>query len=194
MIGRDAGVMADLDREAAAGAPPQVAVVAGRLWQGLPGLLGANLIFLAWCAPFGLLSLLGLPILALAVAPLTVGPGLVALVTAAARVVEDVPAGARSTRRPGVRTAFGAGAVLASAFLLAWHAQLIALRAVVSHGATPATIVCGEPSSPCWCWDCWSASTPWRWSGSTDRGSSRQRAMDSLLAVRHPDRPWRCSD
>ena len=45
------------------------AAFALRLWQGLPGLLSANAAFLLWCAPFGLLALLGLPLLALAVAP-----------------------------------------------------------------------------------------------------------------------------
>jgi len=49
------------------GRPPAAARAASLLglWQGLPGLLSANAAFLLWCAPFGLLALLGLPLLAL---------------------------------------------------------------------------------------------------------------------------------
>jgi hypothetical protein len=107
-------------------------VVGARLWRNLPGLLGANLLFLAWCGPYGLLALLGLPALALAVAPLTVGPGAIMLVTAASRVAQGEPlvtGSVGSGNRRGVWT----GAVLAAALGLAWHAQLVALRALVEH-------------------------------------------------------------
>ena len=40
--------------------PPLGATIAVRLWQSLPGLLGANVVFLAWCVPFGLFALVGL--------------------------------------------------------------------------------------------------------------------------------------
>ena len=111
-----------------------------RLWQGLPGLLSANAAFLLWCAPFGLLALLGLPRLALAVAPLTVGPGLVALVAAAARVSRGEPVTAWSANLRDARAGFAAGAALTAGFLLAWHAQLLAVRGVVHHGAAPAAV------------------------------------------------------
>jgi hypothetical protein len=122
--------------------PPESARGASvlRLWQGLPGLLSANAAFLLWCAPFGLLALLGLPRLALAVAPWTVGPGLVALVAAAARVSRGEPVTAWSANLRDARAGFGAGAALTAGFLLAWHAQLLALRVVARHDAAPAAV------------------------------------------------------
>jgi hypothetical protein len=116
------------------------AAIAARLWQSLPGLLSANAAFLVWCAPFGLLALLGLPLLALVVAPLTIGPGLVALVAAAARVSRGDPVAAWSANLRDARAGFGAGVALAAGFLLAWHAQLLALRVLVHHGAGPAAV------------------------------------------------------
>lgn len=109
---------------------------ARRLWESLPALLAANLVFLVWCAPYGLLALLGFPGLALAILPLTVGPGAVGLVAAAARIVRGEPA------RPGMlhlrhgRT----GALLAAALLLAWQAQVAALPAVMAHPESAASI------------------------------------------------------
>ena len=124
------------------GRPPASARAASLLglWQGLPGLLSANAAFLLWCAPFGLLALLGLPRLALAVAPLTVGPGLVALVAAAARVSRGEPVTAWSANLRDARAGFAAGAALTAGFLLAWHAQLLALRVVARHDAAPAAV------------------------------------------------------
>ena len=56
MRGRDA-----VSRRAAPAPSTSLAIVVGaRLWRSLPRLLGANAIFLAWCAPYGLLALLGL--------------------------------------------------------------------------------------------------------------------------------------
>ena len=140
MTGRDGGLATGLDRGSAVAAPPLGAVTAQRLWRGLPGLLGANLLFLAWCAPFGLLALLGLPLLALAALPLTVGPGLVALMAAAGRVAGYAPAVGWAAHVRSVRAGFGAGCALVAVLLVAWHAQLVALRAVVDHGATPGAL------------------------------------------------------
>jgi hypothetical protein len=114
-------------------------VIGLRLWRNLPALLGANLVFLAWCAPYGLLALFGLPALALAVVPLTVGPGAVALVTAAARAVNGEGLGGWSASFRDAR-GFRTGSVLATALLLAWHAQLVALGAVAAHEAAPAAV------------------------------------------------------
>jgi hypothetical protein len=124
------------------GSPPVFpgAAIAIRLWQSLPALLSANAAFLVWCAPFGLLALLRLPLLALAVAPLTVGPGLVALIAAAARVSRGEPVAAWSANLRDARAGFGSGAALAASFLLGWHAQLLAVRGVVHHGAAPAAV------------------------------------------------------
>ena len=120
---------------------PLGAMIALQLWRSLPGLLGANLLFLAWCAPYGLLALLGLPSLALAVIPLTVGPGLVALVTAAGRVAKGQPIGGWSAGFRDARTGFVTGAVFATGFLLCWHAQLVALRVVVQQQGAAGAVV-----------------------------------------------------
>jgi hypothetical protein len=119
--------------------PPLGAVGAARFWWHLPDLLGSNLRFLAWCAPFGLLALLGLPALALAVAPVTLGPGVIGLVTAAARVARGEPRGSEATD-PRLRRRFWTGSVLATALFFAWHAQLVALRALVAHDGAPAAV------------------------------------------------------
>lgn len=140
MIGERPRTGVELESPAAAPTGP-LPEVATRLWRSVPALLGANLVFLAWCAPFGLLALLGLPTLALAIAPLTVGPALVALVTAAARVIQDEPVGTWAAGLRDVRAGFGAGAALTSAVLVAWHAQLLALRVVVDHGAAPGAVL-----------------------------------------------------
>jgi hypothetical protein len=128
-----------LGRDPGASAPiaPLGATIVAQLWGSLPSLLGANLVFLAWCLPYGFLALVGLPAPAFAVAPLTVGPGLVGLVTAAARLARGEPLGAWSASLRDARAGFRAGAVFATALLVGWHAQLAALRLVVDqHGAT----------------------------------------------------------
>jgi hypothetical protein len=135
MRGRDA-----VSRRAAPAPSASLAIVVGaRLWRSLPRLLGANAIFLAWCAPYGLLALLGLPALALAVVPLTVGPGLVSLMAAAARAARGEPGLAWAASLGSLR-GFRTGAVLATALLLAWHAQLVAVRAMVEQGAATGTV------------------------------------------------------
>src|SRR5262249_46485424 len=95
-----------------------------RLWRHLPDLLGAKLRFLAWWAPHGLLALVGLRALALAIAPITVGPGVIGLLTAAARVARGEPRGSGRTHSRS-RRGFWTGSALAAAILLAWHAQLV---------------------------------------------------------------------
>jgi hypothetical protein len=118
----------------------QDVVIAVRLWQDLPRLLGANLIFLLWCAPYALLALLELPLWALAVAPLTVGPGLIALMSTAARVVSGTPPAAWSASLGDARS-FRAGALLATVSLIGWHAQLVALRLAVHEAALGAVLL-----------------------------------------------------
>jgi hypothetical protein len=118
---------------------PISAVIGARLWRNLPGLLGANLRFLGCCAPCGLLALLGLPALAVTIAPLTVGPAVIALVAAAARMAGTEPGGAGAVGRVDARR-FWTGSVLATALLVAWHAQLVALRALVEHEAAAGVV------------------------------------------------------
>ena len=137
----DADGLVRLAPGASAPTAPLGAVILVQLWRSLPGLLGANLAFLTWCAPYGLLALLGLPSLALAVIPLTVGPGLVALVTAAARVAKGQPIGGWSAGLRDARTGFATGAVFATGFLLCWHAQLVALRVVVEQQGAAGAVV-----------------------------------------------------
>ena len=66
--------------------------VGGDLGHELPGLLGANALFLAWGVPVILLLLLGQGDLALLAAPLTLGPGLAGLATYAGRLARNEPA------------------------------------------------------------------------------------------------------
>ena len=113
---------------------PWAADLARRLWRDLPGLLGANLIFLAWCAPAALLAMLRLPHLALLVAPLTLGPGLAGLMAYAARVARGEPGRLWQDGVGGTRGRFVASAAHATVVLRAWRAGALAF-AVADHEA-----------------------------------------------------------
>jgi uncharacterized membrane protein YesL len=183
MTARGPGAIAALP----GGAPASPrAASALRLWQGLPGLLSANTAFLLWCAPFGLLALLGLPLLALGVAPLTVGPGLVALVAAAARVSRDEPVAAWSRNLRDARAGFSAGAALAAGFLLAWHAQLLALRMVLHHRAEPAAVSLWAAEIAVLTAGALAGVHALALAGTHGQGALRAARNGLLLAVRHP--------
>ena len=125
---------------APAPAAPLARAVGRQLWHDLPALLAVNARFLLWGLPYALLALVGLPGLALAVLPLTLGPGLVGLWRGVARLGRD---GTGVTRRAGrpARGARLAGALAVALGLGAWHAQLLALRAVVEHDGAPAAVL-----------------------------------------------------
>lgn len=118
----------------------RLAVEAGRqLWHELPGLLGANLVFLAWCAPPAILALLGLPLAALLAAPLTVGPGAAGLLACVARLAHGEGAAFWRDSLRGARESFGAGAAHVAVVVLAWQAHALAWVAMI-EGATWGTV------------------------------------------------------
>lgn len=102
------------------------------LWANVAGLLGANLIFLVWCAPYGLLRLLGLPQVAILVAPFTVGPGLVGLLTYIGNLARDRPSSFWDDSFKGAYRGFAASAGLGLITTVALEAYSIAGEAAVS--------------------------------------------------------------
>jgi hypothetical protein len=122
------------------------APVAG-YWRGvaedvryeLPGLLGANALFLAWCAPAALLLAVGLWGPAALVAPVTLGPGLAGLATYAGHLARGEPARWWRDSVSGVRAGSKTTAVLVVLGLGAIALPALALRLAVGHGLTAAT-------------------------------------------------------
>lgn len=109
--------------------------VGGQIWRHLPGLLGANLLFLAWCAPAAVLALLGLPRAALAVAPFAVGAGLAGLMAYAAGLARGDAGRVWWVSLRGTREGFGAVAGHAVAVVLAGWAHTLALETVAAREA-----------------------------------------------------------
>jgi hypothetical protein len=122
------------------------AAVAG-YWRGvaedirheLPGLLGANALFLAWCAPAALLLAVGLWGLAALVAPVTLGPGLAGLATYAGHLARGEPARWWRDSVSGIRAGSKATAVLVVLGRGAVALPALAVRLAVGHGLTTAT-------------------------------------------------------
>lgn len=112
----------------------------GDCWHNLPGLLGANLLFLLWCAPAALAAILQLDALALALAVAGIGPGLLGLVGYVANLVLDRPASVWRDSLQGFRARYGAGAILAGIAILALTAHRLALANAV-HAGMPAGAV-----------------------------------------------------
>ena len=105
-------------------------------WPNLTGLLGANLLFLLWCAPALLASALQLHGVAIAAALVTVGPGLLGLFTYASNLVLERRAGVWRDGTAAFRRGFGAGVVVATVALVALTAQRLALERAVAAGMT----------------------------------------------------------
>jgi hypothetical protein len=127
---------------AALAAPERLAAEIGRqLWDHLPGLLGANLLFLAWCAPAALLALLGLPRAALAVAPFAVGAGLAGLMAYAGGVARGDAGRVWRDSLRGTRAGFAAVAGHAATVVLAGWAHALALETVVAREAAWESVV-----------------------------------------------------
>ena len=126
-------------------APPAVEPLArevgAQLWRHLPGLLGANLLFLAWCTPPALLALLGFPRAALAVAPLPVGAGLAGLMAYAAGVARGEAGRVWRASLQGTRVGGAALAGHAGVVVLAGWAHALALEAVVARDAAWSAIL-----------------------------------------------------
>jgi hypothetical protein len=122
------------------------APVAG-YWRGvaedvrheLPGLLGANALLLAWCAPAALLLGVGLWVPAALMAPVTLGPGLAGLAGYAGRLARGESARWWGDSIAGVRAGSTATAVLVAVGLLAVGLPALALRLAVDHGLSTGT-------------------------------------------------------
>jgi hypothetical protein len=102
----------------------------------LPGLLGANALLLLWCAPAGLLLLAGLGRAAALVASLTLGPGLVGLLTHAGRLCRGEPACWWRDSLTGAREGYRAGTALAVIGLALVTGPALALRLATTLGPT----------------------------------------------------------
>ena len=114
--------------------------VAADLRHELPGLLGANALFLGWCLPAAGLLLVGLPGGAAAVAPLTLGPGLAGLLTYAGRLARGEGARCWRDSLTGARQGFAAGVVVVLVGGAALAIPLLAHRLAAVHGPSPATV------------------------------------------------------
>jgi uncharacterized membrane protein YesL len=123
-------------RETAHGDLPFVLKVWGDSWSNLAGLLGANLLFLLWCAPSTLARLIQLDALALALAVVTVGPALLGLFRYAANLALDRPACFWRDSWLGFRSGFGAGVILSGVAILVLTAHRLALALAVASGMT----------------------------------------------------------
>jgi uncharacterized membrane protein YesL len=111
------------------------------LWTNLTGLLGANLIFLGWCAPSALATLLQLQAVALLLLPFTVGPALVGLFTYAGNVTLDrAPSFWRDSLR-GFRSGFGAGVILSGVAIIALSAHSLALSFALTAAAPVGSVL-----------------------------------------------------
>lgn len=111
------------------------------LWTNLTGLLGANLIFLGWCAPSALATLLQFQAVAVLLLPFTVGPALVGLFTYVGNVTLDKgPSFWRDSLR-GFRSGFGTGIILSGVAIIALTAHNLALSSVVTAGTPVGSVL-----------------------------------------------------
>src|SRR5262249_27055776 len=105
----------------------------------LPGLLGANALFLAWCTPVVLLLMTGLTGTAALAALVTLGPGLAGLGTYTGRLARGKGGRWWRDSLAGVRARSGTGATLVALGLGATVLPILALRLAAVHGLTLAT-------------------------------------------------------
>ena len=105
----------------------------------LPGLLGANALFLAWCAPVILLLMTGLTGPAALAALVTLGPGLAGLGTYTGCLARGEAARCWRDSLAGTRARAGTGATLVALGLGAAVLPMLALRLAAVHGLTVAT-------------------------------------------------------
>lgn len=111
------------------------------LWPNLAGLLGANLLLLAWCIPAVLAWLLGLRALAIILVPLMVGPAVVGLFTYAGNLVLERQASVWQDSLRGFRSGFPTGAIPAVVAMLAVSAHRLALQAVLERDQSPEAVL-----------------------------------------------------
>ncbi len=127
MIGR-------LEGEVSLAEPTFLGKFWGDCWPNLAGLLGANILFLLWCAPSMTAATLGLDGLAVALALVTVGPALLGLFAYVANLVLERRASVWRDSLWGFRSGFGAGVILSTVAILALTAHGLALTKAVAAG------------------------------------------------------------
>jgi uncharacterized membrane protein YesL len=103
-------------------------------WPNLAGLLGANLLFLIWCAPSMVAAILLLDGVAVALALVTVGPALLGLFTYAANLALERRASVWRDSLWGFRSGFGAGVILTAVAIVALGANRLALTRAEAAG------------------------------------------------------------
>ena len=123
-----------LDREARVAEDAFFWKLWGDCWPNLAGLLGANCLFLLWCAPSLVAAFLSLDGLAIALALVTVGPALLGLFTYAANLARERRASAWRDSVGGFRSSFGAGVISAAVAMTALAANRLALTKAVAAG------------------------------------------------------------
>lgn len=122
------------------GPQPYWCRVAEDVAHELPGLLGANAVFLGWCLPAAVLLLVGLPGVAAIAAPLTLGPGLIGLLTYAGRLARGEGARCWRDSLAGARLGFGAGVAVVVVAGVALAVPVLAQRLAVAHGLSAMTV------------------------------------------------------
>jgi hypothetical protein len=114
------------------------------LWEdccaNLNGLLGANLLFLLWCAPSLLAVLLQFHTVAALLALVTVGPALLGLFTYASNLVLEQRASFWSDSLSGFRSGVRVGAVVTAVAIAAVTAHRLALMNATAAGMTTVTV------------------------------------------------------
>lgn len=106
----------------------------GDCWPNLAGLLGANCLFLLWCAPSLVATFLSLDRVAVALALVTVGPALLGLFTYAANLACGRRASAWRDSLWGFRSSFGVGVISGAGAMVALAANRLALARAMADG------------------------------------------------------------
>jgi hypothetical protein len=114
--------------------------VSGDVAHELPALLGANALFLAWCAPAALLLMVGAIVPAALVALVTLGPGLAGLAAYAGRLARGEGGRWWQDSVAGVRARSGTGTVLVALGAGAMVLPMLALRLAAAQGLTVAIV------------------------------------------------------
>jgi hypothetical protein len=175
-----------LELEHGARAPGYWRRVGVDVWHELPGLLGANTLFLAWCTPAVLLVMIGWIAPAVLVAPVTIGPGLAGLATYAGRLARGE--GARWWRDglAGVRTRSGACALLLALGLGVAVLSGLALRLAAAHGLTVTTVAVLTVQMLVALFLVVACAHAWGLVGLYGQPAGRALRNATILAIRHP--------